>query len=219
MLESRALQNGAVAQLGERRVRNAKVEGSIPFRSTTQVTHEGQGMKNILRLLAGAALLLTATASFAAAPLLKVTKSVTIDAPVDQVWAKCGDFDALDRWHPAVAKDTLSKGRNNVPGAVRHLDIKGGGYVNEELTHYSSKGHSYSYKILDSVLPVSDYHSRLRVSAGADGKSVVTWTGTFKRKDTGPNPADNANDKAATDAISGVYQSGLDNLKQSLETK
>src|SRR6185369_5518754 len=32
-LESRAL-CGAVAQLGERRVRNAKVEGSIPFRST-----------------------------------------------------------------------------------------------------------------------------------------------------------------------------------------
>src|SRR5690606_7313225 len=28
-------QRGAVAQLGERRVRNAKVEGSIPFRSTT----------------------------------------------------------------------------------------------------------------------------------------------------------------------------------------
>ena len=26
--------SGAVAQLGERRVRNAKVEGSIPFRST-----------------------------------------------------------------------------------------------------------------------------------------------------------------------------------------
>jgi hypothetical protein len=34
MLESRALP-GAVAQLGERRVRNAKVEGSIPFRSTS----------------------------------------------------------------------------------------------------------------------------------------------------------------------------------------
>ena len=38
MLESRALQNGAVAQLGERRVRNAKVEGSIPFRSTIKST-------------------------------------------------------------------------------------------------------------------------------------------------------------------------------------
>ena len=36
MLESRA-SFGAVAQLGERRVRNAKVEGSIPFRSTTRI--------------------------------------------------------------------------------------------------------------------------------------------------------------------------------------
>ena len=33
MLESPPA-SGAVAQLGERRVRNAKVEGSIPFRST-----------------------------------------------------------------------------------------------------------------------------------------------------------------------------------------
>lgn len=33
VLESRR-SCGAVAQLGERRVRNAKVEGSIPFRST-----------------------------------------------------------------------------------------------------------------------------------------------------------------------------------------
>ena len=38
MLESRALR-GAVAQLGERRVRNAKVEGSIPFRSTNKINH------------------------------------------------------------------------------------------------------------------------------------------------------------------------------------
>jgi hypothetical protein len=38
MLESRAL-SGAVAQLGERRVRNAKVEGSIPFRSTNKLQH------------------------------------------------------------------------------------------------------------------------------------------------------------------------------------
>ena len=36
MLESRAHFGGAVAQLGERRVRNAEVEGSIPFHSTTR---------------------------------------------------------------------------------------------------------------------------------------------------------------------------------------
>ncbi len=176
-------------------------------------------MKRFLRPLAGAALLLTTTAGFAAAPLLKVSRSVTVDAPAAQVWAKCGSFDALDQWHPAVAKVTLTKGRNNVVGAVRHLDIRGGGYVDEELLHYSGKGHYYSYRILDSVLPVSDYHSTLSVKADGAGKSVVTWTGSFKRKDSGPNPPDNANDKAATDAISGVYESGLDNLKKTLEAK
>jgi mxaD protein len=172
-----------------------------------------------LRLLGCLLLFLTATVSFAAAPLLKVTKAVTVDVPAAQVWAKCGSFDALDQWHPAAAKDTLTKGKNNVPGAVRHLDIKGGGYVNEELLHYSAKAHSYSYRILDGALPVSDYHSTLSVKAAGPDKSVVTWTGTFKRKDTGPKPADDANDKTATDAVSGVYQSGLDNLKKILEAK
>ena len=38
MLKLRPL-DGAVAQLGERRVRNAKVEGSIPFRSTNYIRH------------------------------------------------------------------------------------------------------------------------------------------------------------------------------------
>jgi hypothetical protein len=32
--------NGAVAQLGERRVRNAEVEGSSPFRSTSLDNHQ-----------------------------------------------------------------------------------------------------------------------------------------------------------------------------------
>jgi hypothetical protein len=44
MLESPPAR-GAVAQLGERRVRNAKVEGSIPFRST---------ISTVLRTAAGA---------------------------------------------------------------------------------------------------------------------------------------------------------------------
>ena len=60
MLESRAFRTrpsggvskcGAVAQLGERRVRNAKVEGSIPFRSTnfqglTPPSKRGRGGKS-----------------------------------------------------------------------------------------------------------------------------------------------------------------------------
>ena len=40
--EDPATRRGAVAQLGERSVRNAEVEGSIPFRSTdTSLAYEG----------------------------------------------------------------------------------------------------------------------------------------------------------------------------------
>src|SRR6516164_3079251 len=37
-----ARRGGAVAQLGERRVRNAKVEGSIPFRSTSPIFYSSK---------------------------------------------------------------------------------------------------------------------------------------------------------------------------------
>lgn len=173
----------------------------------------------VIRLLACVSLLAASSASFAAAPLLKMSKSVTVDAPAATVWAEAGNFNGLDKWHPAVTKDTLISGKNNVPGAVRHLDLKGGGYVKEKLLSYSKKHHYYRYTILDSVLPVSDYHSKLSVKADGADKSIVTWAGTFKRKDTGAHPADNANDETATKVIAGVYQSGLDNLKKIVEKK
>ena len=45
LVDTRRLLNtcGAVAQLGERRVRNAKVEGSIPFRSTIYLSSAVSG--------------------------------------------------------------------------------------------------------------------------------------------------------------------------------
>ncbi len=51
------------------------------------------------------------------------------------------------------------------------------------------------------------------------GKSSVTWSGRFKRKNVGDNPGEKENDQAAIDAIDGVYQSGLDNLKKIVEAK
>ncbi len=47
----------------------------------------------------------------------------------------------------------------------------------------------------------------------------MTWSGHFKRKNLGDNPADNENDKTAVDTISGVYQAGLDNLKKLAEAQ
>ena len=77
----------------------------------------------------------------------------------------------------------------------------------------------FKYAILEGVLPVSSYTSSLVVKSAGKGKSTVTWSGNFKRKNVGDKPADNENDKTATDTMSAVYQAGLDNLKKMAEAK
>lgn len=152
--------------------------------------------------------------AFAAAPVLKVAKSIEINAPASKVWDKVKDFDGLNNWHPAVAKDEIVEGQNNKAGAVRLLTAQDGGTLKEQLISFNDAGRSYKYKILEGVLPVSSYSSTVAVKSRGKNKSVVTWSGNFKRKNTGATPADNENDKTATDTISAVYQGGLDNLKK-----
>lgn len=176
-------------------------------------------MKKIIALV-GIALLSAAGVAVAAdAPVLHVSKSITIDAPAGKVWNQVKDFSGLNTWHPAVESDKIVEGTDNTVGAVRLLTLKGGGTIKEKLLGYDAGKRSFKYSILEGVLPVSDYSSTLHVKKAGKDKSTVTWSGSFKRKDTGPKPADDANDKTATDTISGVYQGGLDNLKKIVEGK
>jgi mxaD protein len=170
----------------------------------------------IIKALAVATTLLT-THAMAAAPWLHVRESATIDASAGKVWKAVKDFDALNTWHPAVAKDDIVEGTNNTVGAVRLLTLKNGGTIKEKLLAFNEAGHKYRYAILEGVIPVSDYTSILTVVSAGKGKATVTWSGHFHRKNTGDSPGDSENDKAAVDAITGVYKGGLDNLKKMME--
>ncbi|HWJ35546.1 MAG TPA: SRPBCC family protein [Steroidobacteraceae bacterium] len=163
--------------------------------------------------------LLASGFSMAAAPQLQVKKSITIAAPADKVWDAAKNFNGLNTWHPALASDEIVSGTNNVVGAVRVLTLKGGGTIKEKLLEFDDTGHRYRYSIMEGVLPVSHYTSNFVVTSLGPNKTLVTWSGRFKRKNVGDSPADDENDKAATDAIGGVYQSGLTNLKKLVEGK
>lgn len=153
------------------------------------------------------------------APHLHTSKTVSINASADKVWSTVKDFNALNSWHPAVEKDEIVEGKNNTVGAVRLLTLKGGGTIKEKLLAYNPASRSFAYSIVEGVLPVSSYKSDFTVKSTGDNQSSVTWSGQFKRKNVSDNPADTENDKTAVDTITGVYQSGLDNLKKMLETK
>ena len=172
-----------------------------------------------IKVIVWSAIAAVSAAAFAHTPVLKVTKEVTIDAPVEKVWDQIKNFNGLNTWHPAVEKDEIVSGKNNEVGAERLLTLKGGGTIKEKLLAYDAKNHSFKYSILEGVLPVSDYTSTVSVVAAGKDKSTVTWSGAFKRKDLSEKPAADADDATATKTISGVYEAGLDNLKKMMGGK
>jgi mxaD protein len=173
----------------------------------------------IISAIAFSVSLLASGYSMGAAPMLHTSKTIVINAPASKVWNLTKDFGGLNNWHPALASDAIVEGTDNTVGAVRLLTLKGGGTIKEKLLAYNAAGRTFKYAILEGVIPVSDYTSTFVVTSAGKGKSSVTWSGRFKRKNVGANPADNENDKAAVDAINGVYQSGLDNLKKMAEAQ
>jgi mxaD protein len=177
---------------------------------------KGEPMKITLTLLALG--VLVAGVAWADPPkILHVTETVQIKAPPDKVWATVKDFDALAKWHPALASSELVSGSNGTVGAARKLILKNGGVVMEKLTGYDDAGHSYRYIITDSPLPVAHYSSTLTVRGGKDGVTEVVWRGTFKRKNASDNPPEAENDESAIKVVKSVYRGGLDNLKKMLE--
>lgn len=147
----------------------------------------------------------------------KVTETVTIDAPAEKVWGIVKNFDALKDWHPAVAESPADKG--NAEGSVRQLKLKNGGALTETLEAYDDAKMRYSYRAKDGgALPVTNYTSTLIVKAEG-AKSVVEWRGAFYRGFPNNDPPPDQNDEAAVKAITGVYQSGLANLKAIAERK
>lgn len=78
----------------------------------------------------------------------------------------------------------------------------------ETQTARNDAEHSYSYTFLSSPLPVSNYKSTIKVTAKADGSSTVTWTGSYTPEE--------GKEKVASQALNGVYEAGLAEIKAKL---
>jgi carbon monoxide dehydrogenase subunit G len=148
----------------------------------------------------------------------KVVETVAIDAPAAKVWERIRNFDALEDWHPAVAKSPSSKG--NEVGAVRTLELKNGKGLIETLEAYDDKAMKMSYRAKDGgALPVTNYSSTITVSEQGANKAKVEWRGAFYRGYPNNDPPPDQNDEAAVRAVTGVYRDGLANLKKVVEGK
>ena len=147
----------------------------------------------------------TALAAFAAlvtfAPVaafaIDVSESMDSAQAAAAVWTKVGDFCGIAKWHPAVKNCTLSQ----KDGATfRLLDLGDKASVLEKLVSRDDAKRSYTYMIVEGVLPVQNYTSTISVTEAGAG-SKINWVGKFDAK--------GAPDADAAKVISGVYKAGL----------
>jgi hypothetical protein len=137
-------------------------------------------------------------AGIAPASAATISRSVDVKASVLAVWSLIGPFCAIKDWLPPVGQ-CIEDGKTP---STRILVTKDGkaAFV-ETQTGRDEAGHSYSYTFLSSPLPVSNYRSTIKVTAKENGSSTITWSGSY-------TPA-HGQERAASEALSGVYETGL----------
>jgi hypothetical protein len=126
--------------------------------------------------------------------------NIDVAAPADIVWRLIGGFGSLPDWLSFTPKSELQEG-----GRIRHLATANGELIVERLMAFDERERSYTYHILQSPFPVTDYYSTLKVTGAADGKTArVDWTGEFT-----PNGVSNS---VATKIFQDIYAEALKQL-------
>lgn len=186
-------------------------------------------MKKLLQF-AAAAMAFVPMLSAAHGPTRQsVEETVVINAPVEQVWEMVKDFGAMDKWHPAVKKVEVKDDNFR----VLTLDADGDPTITEEITKVDDDKRTLIYKIEEMsvvktiefnsnevpyyTLPVNNYKSWMYVSEVDEG-TQVKWRGKFYRSFMNNPPVpEGLSDEDAVNAITGVYTTGLENLKNIME--
>ncbi len=113
---------------------------------------------------------------------------------------KIGGFDSLPDWLPYIPSSKISEG-----GRVRTLTNPDGSIIIERLEAFNHDEKFYSYSIVQSPFPVTDYLSTITVRESGNG-SIVEWLGEFS--------PDNVSEKEVVNIFYDIYKEGLAALQK-----
>jgi hypothetical protein len=149
--------------------------------------------------------LTSVTAGTSSVSAASLSRSIDVNATPTAVWSVIGPFCAIKDWHPAIGSCTED---GTVPPS-RTLVTRDGKAVFVELQTARSDAETlYSYTFKSSPLPVSQYNSTLKVTAKGKDISTVTWSGSYT--------PERGKESDANDALSGIYETGLDAIRTRL---
>jgi hypothetical protein len=135
--------------------------------------------------------------------------SSVIGAPVAKVWERVRDFNGLPAWHSGILESRIENGEpSDKIGCVREARLEDGRLLRERLLGLSDSDMAFTYAILESPVPLTNYVSTLRLIPITDGdQTFARWSADFDcAPEAGPAPVKVIGE--------GVFQAGFDALKR-----
>lgn len=146
--------------------------------------------------------------------MASVYTSSVIDAPCDKVWQRVRDFNALPVWHPRIRDSRIE---DSLPadkiGCIRNFHLQSGDNLREQLLGLSDFDKFYTYSILESPMPLTDYIATLRLTPVTDGeRCFIEWSADFLC-------APDVESELVSNIGNDVFQGGFDALKRHFRSK
>lgn len=108
--------------------------------------------------------------------MIRLSRSIALAAPTEQVWQTLLVFGDLALWHPAVETCRASGGRHASVGAARHVTTRDGLAMDEELVAASGRDHRLEILTRTAPFPVSLMWQALTVfGVSTTGGAVLRW--------------------------------------------
>ena len=141
--------------------------------------------------------------------MASVYVSSVINAPCQKVWDRVRDFNGLPVWHPRIRDSRIE---DSLPsdkiGCIRNFHLQSGDNIREQLLGLSDVDRFYTYSILESGMPLTDYIATLRLTPVTDGeRTFMEWSADFLC-------APNEESKLTESIGKNVFQAGFDALKR-----
>ncbi len=144
--------------------------------------------------------------------MIRVTRSCTIAAPIDRVWAVLRDFNSHIDWHPIIDRSVIERGEAaDQVGCVRNFTLKDGNHIREQLLTLSDRDFVSTYCILEATVPLTRYVATVKLKPVTDGNHTFWhWQSTFE--------APRGRERELAEMVGrNVYEAGMKALAACLE--
>ncbi|MDJ0629619.1 MAG: SRPBCC family protein [Rhodobacter sp.] len=113
--------------------------------------------------------------------MIRLDRSLAIDAAPDAVWAVLSRYMQIDEFAPQIASvDALTKGDVGL-GSMRRNHFANGTSLVEEVTDWTP-GEGYTVRLSDmAAMPLHEASADIRIAPNG-GRSIVRWTFDYRVK-------------------------------------